>query len=100
MLHQAPTVAQPTIGSVYTFRAIARMYYPHVAPETASRYLRRLVESDPLIMQEFLRSGYRLRQRKLTPRQVRCLVEVLGTPSEFIEYNDFALPTPPPPPLH
>lgn len=94
MLDQTHLVAQPVLGAVYTFRAIARMYYPHVAPETASRCLRRLVHGDPLIMQEFRRSGYRLRQRRLTPRQVHCLLEVLGTPSEFVAYNDFVVGKP------
>lgn len=72
--------------AVYTFRALARLYYPWLKPEVASRSLRRLLHGDPYIMESLVRSGYKNSQRKITPKQISIVIEHLGTPWEFAEY--------------
>ncbi|MDY3091078.1 MAG: DUF4248 domain-containing protein [Porphyromonas sp.] len=72
-------------GRMYTFRSVAVRYYPHLKPETASRYLRRLIHGDPLLLEGLMLRCYRPRQRRLTPRQIQFLIEELGEPQEFYE---------------
>lgn len=72
-------------GRVYPFRALARLYYPHVKPETASRYLRRFIHGDPVMLKALISLGYRPHQHNLRPRQIAYIVSELGTPEEFIE---------------
>lgn len=79
-------VAPPERGRVYTFRAVATMYYPHLKPETASRYLRRLIHADPYILGDLTDCGYRYNQRRLTPRQIDNIRKHLGDPAEFYDY--------------
>lgn len=79
-------VASPERGVVHTFRALAVLYYPHLRPETASRYLRRLIHADPYLFGDLRRLGYRRNQRSLSPKQVQGIVGHLGEPAEFYEY--------------
>ncbi|MDY5858301.1 MAG: DUF4248 domain-containing protein [Porphyromonas sp.] len=72
-------------GYMYTFRSVAMRYYPHLKPETASRYFRRLINSDPMLLRGLMLRCYRPRQRSLTPRQIEYLIEELGEPKEFYE---------------
>lgn len=74
-------------GRIYTFRSLAKMYYPTVDEATASRYLRRLIHGDPLMMQDLSERGYQPKQRQLSIRQVSTIVEHLGLPEEFVEYT-------------
>lgn len=72
-------------GRVYSFRALARLYYPHVKPETASRYLRRFIHGDPEMLRTLMRMGYKAHQHYLQPRHIAYIASELGTPEEFIE---------------
>ena len=71
----------------YTFRALARLYYPQYQPETASRYMRRLLHGDPLLYGGLRSRGYHPKCRKLSPRQIAFIAEELGSPEEFALYS-------------
>lgn len=74
------------LNMIYTFRALSVLYYPHLKPETASRYLRRLIHADPYMLKELVACGYRQNQRRLSFRLIRQIVKHLGEPQEFYEY--------------
>ena len=41
------------------FRKLAMRYFPKVLPQVANRYLRRILNSDPLMLRDLEQSGYR-----------------------------------------
>lgn len=60
--------------------ALARLYFPELAPHQACNRLRRwIVRCEPL-HEELFRCGYSPCQRVFTPRQVRLIVHYLGEP--------------------
>lgn len=74
------------VAECYTFRALARLYYPQYQPKTASRYFRSLLHGDPHILRGLQKHGYTTKQRKLSPRLVAFIAQELGTPQEFALY--------------
>lgn len=84
------SMTAPIRGRIYTFRALAQLYYPEVKPQTASRSLRRLIHGDPLMMKQLHQCGYQTKQRQLSVKQIACIVEHLGLPEEFFEINQGA----------
>ena len=64
----------------YGFQELARMYFPCVAPATASAMLKRWIRRAPRLMAQLSEAGYVGGQRVLTPKQVRLIVEHLDPP--------------------
>lgn len=69
----------------YGFKELAVLFYPDVAPRSASRSLRYLIHHDPELLTELSSRGYKPSCRRLSPAQVSCLLYHLGSPSEFYE---------------
>ncbi len=55
---------------------LALLYFPHLAPQSAWRKLRRWIMLNPVLCDAL--GGYQL--RSLTPKQVALIVEQLGEP--------------------
>ena len=68
------------------FRKLAMRYFPKVLPQVANRYLRRILNSDPLMLRDLEQFGYHSYQRYLSAEQCNCIEYYLGSPEEFIEY--------------
>ncbi len=68
------------------FRKLAMRYFPKVLPQVANRYLRRILNSDPLMLRDLEQSGYRPYQHYLSAEQCGYIEYYLGSPEEFIEY--------------
>lgn len=62
------------------YQELAMCYFPHVKPTSATNQLRRWILHSPELQSRLLSSGWTPRQKILTPRQVRCVVEHLGEP--------------------
>ena len=64
----------------YSYKEFAMNYLPHLAPDYASKQLRRWILQNKKLQQELTDSGWLAGQRLLTPRQVSILVRYLGEP--------------------
>lgn len=73
-----------TIGKRWTAngwemnRELAMYYFPARRPEVAVAHLRRWIASDPEMLRDLKRAGYRLYARRFSPRQVRVLAKYLS----------------------
>lgn len=62
---------------------LARLYSPTIAPESAWRSLRTMIEQHPTLLSDLEHTGYdHLHQRSFTPAQVELIVNTLGGPDE------------------
>lgn len=62
---------------------LARLYSPSIAPESAWRSLRTMIEQHPTLMDDLQRTGYNhLHQRSFTPAQVELIATTLGGPDD------------------
>lgn len=66
--------------STTTKRALAAEYFPGARPHTATCHLMSWITRCKPLLRELEASGYQPRQKRLTPRQVRAIVEYLGEP--------------------
>lgn len=64
----------------FTYRELGICYSPDVVPTVASRRLKQWVVGNPGLVRSLREMGWTYRQRLLTPRQVECIVRVLGEP--------------------
>jgi len=62
------------------YQELAIRYFPSVKPGSASSQLSRWIQHSPLLQNRLAECGWIPRQKVLTPRQVRCLVDHLGEP--------------------
>lgn len=62
----------------YTKRQLAQLYFPDVSPHVATNRLTRWMNRNPQLMEALQAAGYHTRDRCLTVRQVRIIVDFLG----------------------
>ena len=62
--------------------ALARLYFPELAPHQACNRLRRWIIRCEQLHKELLQCGYSPYQRVFTPQQVRLIIRYLGEPSD------------------
>lgn len=73
-LHETPFVIR-----AYGIQELAQLYFPHIAPTSASVQLRKWI-SHPALYGQLAAAGYHRGQRILTPRQVEIIVRHVGEP--------------------
>ena len=64
----------------FTYRELGIRYSPEVKPAVASRRLKQWVTGNPNLLRSLEELGWTHSQRLLTPKQVECIVRVLGEP--------------------
>lgn len=64
----------------YSYMELGIKYSPDVIPAVASRRLKQWVMGNNTLLAQLLKTGWNRSQRLLTPRQVACIVGVLGEP--------------------
>ena len=64
----------------FTWMELGVLYSPTLAPAAASRRLKAWVMANGGLIRSLTKTGWNRTQRILTPRQVGCIVEVLGEP--------------------
>lgn len=64
----------------FTWMELGILYSPNLTPAAASRRLKAWVMANGGLIRSLAKTGWNRTQRILTPRQVGCIVEVLGEP--------------------
>lgn len=64
----------------FSWMELGILYSPDLTPAAASRRLKAWVTANTGLIRRLGRTGWNRTQRILTPRQVECIVEVLGEP--------------------
>lgn len=64
----------------FTWLELGLLYSPALTPAAASRRLKNWVTANAGLIRSLTKTGWNRRQRILTPRQVGCIVEILGEP--------------------
>lgn len=59
---------------------LAMLYFPELGKESARKKLKQFIREDRDLFKALKSAHFRKRQRTLTPRQVKILVEFLGEP--------------------
>lgn len=63
----------------YGFNELARLYFPDVAPKTATNQLRQWLKSQQ-IQEKLNQAGYSPGKKIFSPKQVSIIVDELGEP--------------------
>lgn len=64
----------------YGMKELAVLYFPNIAPASASTRLKKWITTTPALMTELAKTNYRLNARILTPRQVKMITAEFGEP--------------------
>lgn len=64
----------------FTWLELGVLYSPALTPAAASRRLKTWVMANRRLIRSLTQTGWNRNQRILTPRQVGCIVTVLGEP--------------------
>lgn len=64
----------------FTWMELGVLYSPALTPAAASRRLKVWVMANAGLIRSLTKTGWTRTQRILTPRQVGCIVDVLGEP--------------------
>ncbi len=64
----------------YRWAELAKCYSPNVLPASAARLLRRWVNRNTRLASSLAETGFKVRQRVLTPKQVALIIDYLGEP--------------------
>ena len=56
------------------------LYSPMITPAAASRRLKAWVLANKILVSLLKAAGWNRKQRVMTPKQVECIVEILGRP--------------------
>lgn len=72
--------APPANPKVLTRKELAVLYFPDVAPRTATEHLRQWYRRCKPLQAALRLTGYTPQQRTFTPRQVQLFYEYLGEP--------------------
>ncbi|WP_288208098.1 DUF4248 domain-containing protein [uncultured Parabacteroides sp.] len=64
----------------FSWLELGLLYSPMLTPAAASRRLKAWVLANATLIALLNEAGWQRRQRIMTPRQVSCIVEVLGKP--------------------
>lgn len=72
--------AKRLIARSYGFKELAVLYFPNIAPSSASVRLKQWILENPTVMAQLSETNYRRSARILTPQQVEIIVDVFGSP--------------------
>ena len=76
-----PQSNYPTLtNSSYGFKELAVLYFPNIAPASASIRLKQWIKDDTELMEALLETNYELSNRILTPRQKDLITTFFGSP--------------------
>jgi len=64
----------------YTKKELALLYFPDSQPRTAVNHLMTWIQNCPQLLEEFEATGYKVKNKDFTPRQVKAIVEQFGEP--------------------
>lgn len=64
----------------YGFKEFAVLYFPNIAPASASIRLKQWILDSPDVLSKLSETGYQRTQRILTPRQREVIVMAFGSP--------------------
>lgn len=64
----------------YGKQELALLYFPQSLPRTAANHLMAWIRHCPALWAQLDEMGYQPRSRTFSPRQVRAIVDYLGTP--------------------
>ncbi len=64
----------------YGFKELAVLYFPNIAPASASIRLKAWIKDSPELLQVLNETHYHLTARVLTPRQKELIVDAFGSP--------------------
>lgn len=64
----------------YGFKELAVLYFPNIAPASASIRLKAWIKDSPQLLHDLGETNYHLTARVLTPRQKDLIAEVFGSP--------------------
>lgn len=64
----------------YGFKELAVLYFPNIAPASASIRLKAWIKDNPQLLHDLNETNYHLTARVLTPRQKDLIAEVFGSP--------------------
>lgn len=64
----------------FSWLELGLLYSPQLTPAAASRRLKVWVMSNKALLALLNATGWNRKQRVMTPRQVACIVEILGRP--------------------
>ena len=59
---------------------LASQYFPHLARKSALNKLMSIINSDTILSQALLSTGYRPLQRHFTPHQMQIITDRIGMP--------------------
>ena len=71
---------QTLTPSSYGVKELASIYFPNIAPASASIRLKRWIRTTPALLTALAETNYRLSSRILTPRQVEIICTEFGQP--------------------
>lgn len=69
---------QPFKIRSYGYGELALLYFPNSTKSSASTQLGRWLKQNENLNKQMIESGYKLRKKILTPRQVQLIIESLG----------------------
>ena len=64
----------------YGFKELAVLYFPNIAPASASIRLKAWIKDSPSLLAQLRETNYHLNARVLTPRQTSLIVVAFGSP--------------------
>ena len=64
----------------YVFKELAVLYFPNIAPASASIRLKQWIKDDTELLEALQETNYQLSNRILTPRQKELITTSFGSP--------------------
>ena len=74
------TTAHTLEHRTYGLKGLAVLYFPNIAPASASTRLKKWITTTPALMEQLAKTNYRRTARILTPRQVQLIAAEFGEP--------------------
>ena len=78
-VHQQNNSPTPSNRS-YGFKELAILYFPNIAPSSASIRLKQWIKDDIELLNLLEKTNYQLSSRSLTPKQKELIVTYFGSP--------------------
>lgn len=76
-----PTAATADLENrSYGFKELAVLYFPNIAPASASIRLKAWIKDSPALLAQLDETNYHLNARVLTPRQTSLITTAFGSP--------------------
>lgn len=69
----------------YGFNELARLYFPDIAPKSASNRLRVWLRNHEDFYSQLAKTGYSPRQKVFSPRQVQLVIDEFGIPNRLAD---------------